>query len=122
VKLKRVIHASSIVADRDLVVQGLKDADLAQYCAENYNSASVSKWVREIASQVEADCHQRGALFTKELVQQALPAPLQQVLRVAFVMELATTKTSKGGGRPAQLTIPTKELVTANDTDDDIPL
>lgn len=92
IAIKRDIFASPRDGDKQAVVTGFKEADLGQYVQEAFNSASVSKWVREIAHDVEKDCNEQETLYDEAAIEAALPAPLDKALKVSFVFKLTSRK------------------------------
>jgi len=83
---------ASPAEDRSAVVAALKASDLGHYVSENYNSNSLSAYVREVADEVRLRCEQEGKLFTEEEVRAALPAPLASAIKVSFVHSLRSRK------------------------------
>lgn len=85
------IHASP-ANDRAEVIGALKQSELGQYVSENYNTQSLRAFVREVAEEVRLRCRQQDRLFSEEEVRVALPAPLGDVLKIAFVHSLRSRK------------------------------
>lgn len=85
------IHASPL-NDRTEVIAALKSSELGQYVSENYNTQSLRAFVREIATEARQRCQQQDRLFTEEEVRTALPPPLCDALKVAFVHSLRSRK------------------------------
>jgi hypothetical protein len=95
--IKRTVHAWALAEQRELVIEGLKAAELAQYVKTDYNTQSLSKWVREIAEEVAAECRREKRLFTEAEVKNALPVPLCDLLKVGFKFELTSRKKETKG-------------------------
>lgn len=74
------------------VIGALKHSELGQYVSENYNTQSLRAFVREVAEEVRLRCQQQDRLFTEEEVRAALPAPLGDALKIAFVHSLRSRK------------------------------
>ncbi|MCW5981968.1 MAG: hypothetical protein KIT09_28040 [Bryobacteraceae bacterium] len=91
ISLAQDIYASPL-NDRSEVAAALKMSELGQYVAENYNSNSLSAFVREVAREVELVCQQQERLFTEDEVRAALPEPLGKTLKVSFVYALRSRK------------------------------
>ena len=93
--IKRDIFASPRDGNKQAVIDGFKQNDeVKAYVKEDFNSASVSKWVREIAADVREQCEAQDKLFDEKAIEAALPAPLNQALKVAFVFKLTSRKAS----------------------------
>ncbi len=58
VSIQQDMYASPL-NDRDEVVDALKQSELGQYVAENYNSNSLTAFVREVKREVELRAHER---------------------------------------------------------------
>jgi vacuolar-type H+-ATPase subunit I/STV1 len=91
VSLAQEIYASPLDG-RERVVEALKASELAQYVSENYNTNSLSAFVREVARDVAAQAEREERIFTEEDVRAALPAPLGQALKISFVHTLRSRK------------------------------
>ena len=91
VSLVQEIYASPI-NDREEVANALKLSELGQYVAENYNSNSLSAYVREVAREVAARFQREERIYDAEDVRAALPAPLGKTLKLSFVHKLSTRK------------------------------
>jgi len=74
------------------VIGALKQSELGQYVSENYNTQSLRAFVREVAEEVRLRCRQQDRLFSEEEVRVALPAPLGDTLKIAFVHSLRSRK------------------------------
>ncbi len=91
VSLWQEIYASPLDG-RERVVEALKASELAQYVSENYNTNSLSAFVREVARDVAAQAEREERIFTEEDVRAALPAPLGLALKISFVHTLRSRK------------------------------
>jgi hypothetical protein len=91
VSLSQDIYAAP-AADRECVVAALKQSELGQYVAENYNSNSLTAFVREVAREVAARAERAQRPYDEEEVRQALPQPLGDALKVSFVHSLRSRK------------------------------
>ncbi len=92
VYLRTDVYASAKDGDREAVVAALKASELGQYVSENFNSNSLTAYVREVKRDVEQSAKSENRAFTEDDVRQALPDPLGSVLKVSFVMKLASRK------------------------------
>ena len=91
VSLVHDIYASPLY-DRDDVVAALKQSELGQYVAENYNTNSLTAFVREVKREVESQAQQEQRPYDEEDIRAALPAPLGQALKISFVHKLSSRK------------------------------
>lgn len=86
---------ASPVNDREEVVAALKLSELGQYVAENYNTNSLTSYVREVWKELRDAASKEQRVVTEVDLRAALPAPLQPVLRISMVHKLSSTKSSK---------------------------
>jgi hypothetical protein len=91
VSLAQDIYASPL-GDRAEVVAALKASELGQYVAENYNTNSLTAFVREVARDVAAVAGREGRPYGEAEVLGALPQPLGNTLKVSFVHTLRSRK------------------------------
>jgi len=91
ISLVQDIYASPL-DDRDHVVAALKASDLGQYVAENYNTNSLTAFVREVARDVAALAEMQGRVYDEGEVLHALPKPLDAALKISFVHSLRSRK------------------------------
>lgn len=91
ISLAQDIYASPLNERAD-VVAALKASELGQYVAENYNTNSLTAFVREVARDVAAVAEREGRPYGEEEVLQALPQPLGTALKVSFVHSLRSRK------------------------------
>ena len=88
------VYASPL-NDREEVVAALKQSELGQYVAENYNTNSLTSFVRELWKDLRETAGREQRVVTEEDLRAALPAPLQNVLRVSMIHKLSSTRSSK---------------------------
>lgn len=91
VSLVHDIYASPLY-DREDVVAALKQSELGQYVAENYNTNSLTAFVREVKREVDSQAQQEQRPYDEEDIRAALPAPLGQALKISFVHKLSSRK------------------------------
>ena len=91
VSLVHDIYASPL-KEREDVVAALKASELGQYVAENYNTNSLTAFVREVARDVAILAEREGRPYGEDEVLQALPKPLGSALKVSFVHSLRSRK------------------------------
>jgi hypothetical protein len=91
ISLAQDIYASPLNERAD-VVAALKASELGQYVAENYNTNSLTAFVREVARDVAALAEREGRPYGEDEVLQALPQPLGTALKVLFVHSLRSRK------------------------------
>ena len=91
IALAQDIYASPL-NDREEVVSALKASELGQYVAENYNTNSLTAFVREVAREIAAQAEREGRPYSEDDVLQALPKPLGAALKVSFVHSLRSRK------------------------------
>jgi hypothetical protein len=91
VSLAQDIYASP-VGERADVVAALKASELGQYVAENYNTNSLTAFVREVARDVAVLATREGRPYGEDEVLQALPQPLGTALKVSFIHSLRSRK------------------------------
>ncbi len=87
------IHASP-AAGRGDVVDALRQSELGQYVAENYNTNSLTTLVRDIWKNLLADAGRDKRVVTEDDLRAALPPRLAGALKVSFVHKLSSTKKS----------------------------
>ncbi len=91
VAITQDVYASPAICRED-VVEALKQAELGQYVGENYNSNSLTAFVREIKREVEFRAQQENRIYTEDDVRAALPEPLGKAIKVSFVHKLSSRK------------------------------
>lgn len=84
VSLGQDIYASPL-NDREEVIGALKASELGQYVSENYNTQSLTAFVREVAREVAARAEKERRPYDEADVREALPEPLGRVLKISFV-------------------------------------
>jgi hypothetical protein len=77
---------------RTEVAAALKASELGQYVAENYNSNSLTAYVREVWREVLQLAKRENRVATEEDVRAALPKPLGEVLKISLVHKLSSRK------------------------------
>ncbi len=85
------VYASPL-RDRADVSIALKASELGQYVAENYNSNSLSAYVREVWREARDRAEKEGRIATEDDVLAALPAPLAGALKISLVHKLSSRK------------------------------
>ena len=88
------VYASPI-RDRDEVVDALKESELGQYVAENYNTNSLTSFVREIWKELLHDASRQGRAVDQDDLRAAMPEPLRAALKVSIKFKLSSTRSSK---------------------------
>ena len=91
VAIQQDVYASPL-NDRDDVVDALKQSELGQYVAENYNSNSLTAFVREVKREVESRAHDENRIYSEDDVRAALPEALGRALKISFVHKLSSRK------------------------------
>jgi hypothetical protein len=87
------VYASPL-NDRDEVVDALKQSELGQYVAENYNSNSLTGFVREVWRELRQTAGREQRVIDENDLRAALPVPLASVLKLSIVHKLSSTKRS----------------------------
>jgi len=88
------VYASPL-NDRGEVVDALKESELGQYVAENYNANSLTALVRETWKELRETASREKRVVSEGDLRAALPAPLGAALEVSLVFKLSSTKSSK---------------------------
>jgi hypothetical protein len=88
------VYASPI-NDRGEVVGALKESELGQYVAENYNTNSLTSYVRELWKELKETARREGRIVTEADLRTALPSALQPVLKISLLHKLSSTRSSK---------------------------
>jgi vacuolar-type H+-ATPase subunit I/STV1 len=91
VSIQQDVYASPL-NDREDVVDALKQSELGQYVAENYNTNSLTAFVREVRRDVELRAQSENRMYTEDDVRAALPEPLGRALKISFVHKLSSRK------------------------------
>lgn len=91
VSIQQDVYASPL-NDREDVVDALKQSELGQYVAENYNTNSLTAFVREVKRDVELRAQSENRMYTEDDVRSALPEPLGRALKISFVHKLSSRK------------------------------
>ena len=85
------VYASPI-NDRAEVVDALKTSELGQYVAENYNTNSLTSFVREVWKELKQVATREKRVVTEDDLRAALPAPLAGALKLSIIHKLSSTK------------------------------
>ena len=85
------VHASPLNG-RDEVVDALKNSELGQYVAENYNTNSLTSFVREFWKELRQTACTERRIVSEDDLRLALPAPLASVLKLSLFHKLSSTK------------------------------
>jgi hypothetical protein len=83
---------ASPMNDREEVVDALKQSELDQYVAENYNTNSLTSFVREIWKELRHNATREERVVTENDLRAALPQPLQGVLKLSLIHKLSSTR------------------------------
>ena len=87
------VYASPL-NDREDVVDALKQSELGQYVAENYNSNSLTGFVREVWKEIRQLATREQRVATEDDLRAALPVPLASALKISLIHKLSSTKKS----------------------------
>ena len=85
------VYASPL-NDRTEVTAALKASELGQYVAENYNTNSLTAFVREVWREVLLAAQRENRVATEGDVRAALPKPLGDAIKVSLVHKLSSRK------------------------------
>jgi hypothetical protein len=85
------VYASPL-NDREEVVDALKQSELGQYVAENYNTNSLTSFVREVWKDLRQTAGREQRIVSEDDLRTALPAPLASVLKLSLIHKLSSTK------------------------------
>jgi hypothetical protein len=85
------VYASPL-NDREEVVDALKASELDQYVAENYNTNSLTSFVREIWKELRHNASREERVVTEDDLRAALPQALQGVLKLSLIHKLSSTR------------------------------
>ena len=85
------VYASPL-KDRAEVAAALKASELGQYVAENYNSNSLTAYVREVWREVVQTAQREDRVATEDDVRAALPKPLGDAVKISLVHKLSSRK------------------------------
>jgi len=86
---------ASPVNGREEVVNALKESELGQYVAENYNTNSLTSYVRELWKELRDMAARDHRIVTEADLRAALPEALQPVLKISMIHKLSSTRSSK---------------------------
>jgi hypothetical protein len=85
---------ASPVRDRADVATALKASELGQYVSENYNSNSLTAYVREVWREVLLIAKRQNRVASEEDIRAALPPQLAGSLKISMVHKLSSRKTA----------------------------
>ena len=85
------VYASPL-NDREEVVDALKQSGLDQYVAENYNTNSLTSFVREIWKELLATAGREKRIVTEDDLREALPLILAGTLKLSIIHKLSSTR------------------------------
>jgi hypothetical protein len=85
------VYASPL-NDREEVVDALKHSGLDQYVAENYNTNSLTSFVREIWKELLATAGREKRIVTEDDLRAALPLILAGTLKLSIIHKLSSTR------------------------------
>jgi hypothetical protein len=85
------VYASPL-NDREEVVDALKQSGLDQYVAENYNTNSLTSFVREIWKELLATAGREKRIVTEDDLRAALPLVLAGTLKLSIIHKLSSTR------------------------------
>lgn len=85
------VYASPL-NDREEVVDALKQSGLDQYVAENYNTNSLTSFVREIWKELLATAGREKRIVTEDDLRAALPLILAGTLKLSIIHKLSSTR------------------------------
>ena len=85
------VYASPL-NDRAEVAAALKASELGQYVAENYNSNSLTAYVREVWREVVQAAQRESRVAGEDDVRAALPKPLGDAIKISLVHKLSSRK------------------------------
>lgn len=85
------VYASPLT-DRAEVAAALRASELGQYVAENYNSNSLTAYVREVWREVMQAAQRENRVATEDDVRAALPKPLGDAIKISLVHKLSSRK------------------------------
>jgi hypothetical protein len=88
------VYASPL-NDREEVIDALKQSELGQYVAENYNTNSLTSFVREIWKELLQDASRQGRAIDQDDLRAAIPDPLRGALKLGIKFKLSSTRSSK---------------------------
>jgi len=87
------VYASPL-NDREEVVDALKESELGQYVAENYNTNSLTSFVREVWKELRRGADRGQRVVTEDDLRAALPEPLRGALKISLIHKLSSTRKS----------------------------
>jgi hypothetical protein len=85
------VYASPL-NDREEVVEALKQSELGQYVAENYNANSLTSFVREVWKELLQSAAREERIVGADDLRAALPTALTAALKISLVHKLSSTR------------------------------
>lgn len=92
VYLAEDLYCSPLEGDREAVIKALRSAGMRSMVKPNYNTQTLTAYVREIGKSAREACEAAGELFDEEKLRAALPRQLAKTLKVSFVHVLRSRK------------------------------
>ena len=86
---------ASPVNDREEVVAALKSSELGAYVAENYNTNSLTSYVREVWNELKDTARREQRVVFEADLRAALPEALRPVLKISLLHKLSSVRSSK---------------------------
>ena len=83
---------ASPLNDREDVVDALKESELGQYVAENYNTNSLTALVREVEREVETRAQDESRMSPKTTCARPCRSRWAGALKISFVHKLSRRK------------------------------
>ena len=86
---------ASPMNDREEVVAALKASELGVYVAENYNTNSLTSYVREVWNELKDTARREQRVVFEADLRAALPEALRPVLKISLLHKLSSVRSSK---------------------------
>ena len=88
------VYASPL-NEREEVVAALKASELGVYVAENYNTNSLTSYVREVWNELKDTARREQRVVFEADLRAALPEALRPVLKISLLHKLSSVRSSK---------------------------
>jgi len=88
------VYASPL-NEREEVVAALKLSELGAYVAENYNTNSLTSYVREVWNELKDTARREQRVVFEADLRAALPEALRPVLKISLLHKLSSVRSSK---------------------------
>ena len=88
------VYASPL-NERQEVVAALKASELGVYVAENYNTNSLTSYVREVWNELKDTARREQRVVFEADLRAALPEALRPVLKISLLHKLSSVRSSK---------------------------